>query len=94
MNIYIACGLTHVPREFFEKYVEFIHQIATALRKLPKVQSVRYALVDSDPQLSTKPKNEQAALCYDWDRRMVEGADLVVAKASFPSTGMGIELQE
>ncbi|WP_144062278.1 hypothetical protein [Cupriavidus sp. GA3-3] len=57
------------------------------------IEKVRYALVDSDPQLAFKPEADQANLCYDWDRRMVEEADLVVADASFPSTGLGIELQ-
>lgn len=93
MRIYIACGLTHVPRGIFEAYVGFLHGLAAGFRRLPEVSSVKYALVDSDPQLSLKPRADQAALCYDWDRRMVEDADLVVADASFPSTGLGIELQ-
>lgn len=93
MRIYIACGLTHVPREIFEAYVGFLHGLAAGLRRLPEVSSVKYALLDSDPQLSIKPREDQAALCYDWDRRMVEEADLVVADASFPSTGLGMELQ-
>ena len=84
MNIYIACGLTHVPRGIFDRYVDFLHQLAASLRTLPKIGTVRYALVDSDPQLALKPKGDQAALCYDWDRRMVEEADLIVAEASFP----------
>ncbi|ACB95541.1 hypothetical protein [Beijerinckia indica] len=93
MNIYVACGLTHVPREIFVCYVAFLHKLAASLHSLPTVETVKYALVDSDPQLAFKPKSDQAALCYDWDRRMVEEADLIVADASFPSTGLGIELQ-
>jgi hypothetical protein len=54
---------------------------------------VKYALRDSDPQLGQKPFADRARLCYAWDREMVEWADLVVAEASFPSTGLGIELQ-
>ena len=49
--------------------------------------------IGSDPQLAEKPPKERASLCYTWDRRMVEEADLVIAEASFPSTGLGIELQ-
>lgn len=93
MQIYIACGLTHVPREIFSDYVEYLHSLAAGLRGVSGVTNVRYALVDSDPQLASKPSTEQAGLCYDWDRRMVEDAALVVADASFPSTGLGIELQ-
>lgn len=93
IQIYIACGLTHVPRSIFSDYVGYLHQLAAELRQISGVSNVRYALVDSDPQLATKPLGEQASLCYDWDRRMVEEADLVVADASFPSTGLGIELQ-
>lgn len=93
MYIYIACSLTHLPRNIFTDYVAYLHQLAHALRNIPVVNSVRYALVDSDPQLASKPASDRAALCYDWDRRMVEEADLLIAEASFPSTGLGIELQ-
>lgn len=93
MNIYLACGLTHVPRSIFDQYVSFIHALAKAIAATPDVGSVKYALVDSDPQLADKPWVDQATLCYTWDRQMVESADLVVAEASFPSTGLGIEMQ-
>ena len=47
MKIYIACGLTHVPREFFDEYVSFIHQLADALRKSIGSCDVKYALVNT-----------------------------------------------
>lgn len=94
MNIYIACGLTHVPCNLFADYTAYLHELAHALQAIPIVSRVRYALVDSaPPQLASKPANERATLCYDWDRRMVEEANLLIADASFPSTGLGIELQ-
>jgi hypothetical protein len=91
MKIYVACGLTHVPRSLFQDYAAFLHQLAASLREAG--QEVKYALVDSDPQLALKPFGERARLCYVWDREMVEEADLIVAEASFPSTGLGIEMQ-
>jgi hypothetical protein len=93
MKIYIACGLTHVPRDLFSEHVEFIHSLATALTESASAHQVMYALVSSDPQLAAKPFGERARLCYLWDREMVEEADLVIAEASFPSTGLGIEMQ-
>jgi hypothetical protein len=54
---------------------------------------VRYALVDSDPQLASKPLDDRAQLCYLWDRRLVQEAELIIAEASHPSLGLGIELQ-
>lgn len=93
MNIYIGCGLTHVPRTFFADYVSFLHELAHALEALSSIANVQYALINSDPQLASKPKGDRPALCYDWDRRMVEEADVMIAEASFPSTGLGIELQ-
>jgi hypothetical protein len=93
MKIYIGCGLTHVPRDLFEEYVSFIHGVAAALRADSSPHEVKYALVDSDPQLATKPFAERARLCYLWDREMVEQADLLIAEVSFPSTGVGMELQ-
>ncbi len=92
MNIYISCGLTHVPRPDFSGYVSFIHSLAAHVA-LNTGAEVKYALKDSDPQLAHKPFAERARLCYLWDREMVEWADVVVAEASYPSTGLGIELQ-
>lgn len=93
MKIYIACALTHVPRSLFDQYVTFIHELAAALRVAPPANDVKYALVNSDPQLAERPFVERAKLCYLWDREMVEDADVVIAEASFPSIGLGIEMQ-
>jgi len=83
----------HVPRPLFHEYSGFIHSLAAATRSSNAGHTVKYALVDSDPQLSAKPSNKRARLCYTWDKQMVEAADLVVAEGSFPSLGLGIELQ-
>jgi hypothetical protein len=92
MKIYIGCGLTHVPRgRIFIDHTSFIHELASELKNAG--HQVRYALVNSDPQLAEKPIEERATLCYLWDRNMVEDADLMIAEASFPSTGLGIEMQ-
>jgi hypothetical protein len=93
MKIYLACSLTHVPGHHFEAYVIHLHTLAGALRSTGGVSGVKYALVNSDPQLGERPSERRAELCYLWDRQMVEEADLVVADASFPSTGLGVELQ-
>jgi len=93
MEIYIGCGLTHVPRKRFKSYASFIHRLASELREQPFSHRVRYALVDSDPQLALKPFGDRAKLCYLWDRSMVEHAELVIAEASYPSLGLGIEMQ-
>jgi nucleoside 2-deoxyribosyltransferase len=92
VNIYISCALTHVPRAAFQEYVAFIHKMAGALRSAG-IEQVTYALANSDPQLAEKPFNERARLCYLWDRELVEQADIIIAEATFPSIGMGIELQ-
>jgi hypothetical protein len=92
MKIYIACGLTHVPRgAIFKEHTAFIHALAGELKSAG--HEVMYALVNSDPLLATKPSQERPRLCYLWDRNMVEQAELVIAEASFPSTGVGIEMQ-
>lgn len=91
MNIYISCALTHVPRKIFEGYSSYIHDLANKLKEIG--HSVKYALEDSDPQLSEKPEGDKSRLCYLWDRKMVETSDLVIAESSFPSTGLGIEMQ-
>jgi hypothetical protein len=92
MKIYIACALTHVPRGWiFDEHVAFIHELAGTLKGAG--HEVMYALVNSDPQLASKPFDDRARLCYLWDRNMVEQAQLVIAEVSFPSTGVGIEMQ-
>ena len=92
MKIYLACALTHVPRDAFDDYVHLLHGIAEHLTRELGAE-VKYALRNSDPQLAEKPFNERARLCYLWDKEMVEWADVVVAESSFPSTGLEIELQ-
>jgi hypothetical protein len=93
VKIYLACGLTHVPRNVFPAYTTYLHSLAQALATIGSDCTVKYALLNSDPQLAEKPPEDRASLCYAWDRRMVEEADLVIAEASFPSTGLGVELQ-
>jgi hypothetical protein len=77
VKIYIGCGLTHVPSQIFAAYTSFIHSVASRLTE--QGHQVHYALLHSDPQLATKPEAERPRLCYLWDRRMVENADLLVA---------------
>jgi hypothetical protein len=91
MTIYLGCGLTHVPRNVFSDYVSLLHRIAAELECAGT--EVKYALKHSDPHLAEKPFEEKARLCYLWDREFVEKADVLVAEASYPSTGLGIELQ-
>jgi hypothetical protein len=93
MRIYIGCGLIHVPRDQLERYTSFIHHLAVSLRHLQRPHIVKYALVDSDPQLASVPFGDRARLCYLWDRSMLESADLLIAEASYPSIGLGVELQ-
>jgi hypothetical protein len=65
MKIYIACALTHVPRgTIFEEHIAFIHGLAETLKNAG--HDVMYALVNSDPQLASKPFEERARLCYSW----------------------------
>lgn len=92
MKIYLASALTHVPEHEFLNYTSMLHRFAFELGKQGRNQ-VRYALMNSDPQLASKPPRDKPGLCYLWDRAMVEEADVVVAEASYPSTGLGIELQ-
>ncbi|HHQ4457647.1 hypothetical protein FT688_11730 [Aeromonas hydrophila] len=92
MKIYLASALTHVPENEFLNYTSMLHRFASVLSDQGQNQ-VLYALMNSDPQLAKKPPRDKPRLCYLWDREMVEDADVVVAEASFPSIGLGIELQ-
>lgn len=90
-NIYISCALTNLKPGIFKPYSDFIKNIALGLKN--KGYQVTYALENSDPQLANYPDNKKPSLCYIWDKEMVENADLILADVSFPSIGVGIELQ-
>lgn len=81
-----------MPRDSFQNYVALIHDIAQKI-SVGAECTVKYALKDSDPQLADRPFEDRARLCYSWDRQMVEWADILIAEATYPSTGLGIELQ-
>ena len=68
-KIYIACGLTHIPRQFFSDYSNNIHKLAAKLEK--SGHTVKYALKHSDPQLSEVEKHLKPELCYLWDKNMI-----------------------
>ncbi|EGR4455605.1 hypothetical protein V9K20_003607 [Vibrio cholerae] len=91
-NIYLGCALTHVSEEIFDDYSELIRIIAKSF-EVEFGAKVYYALEDSDPQLASKLEKDKPKLCYLWDREMVESSDLMLAEVSFPSTGLGQELQ-
>lgn len=92
IQIYIACALTHVKKANFDEYSLFIRSLATEIEKTYGIKC-KYALRDSDPQLNSHEEEDKARLCYLWDRQMVESSDLIIAEASFPSTGLGMEVE-
>jgi len=62
VKIYIACALTHVPRDTFQEYPRLIHRLGAALRQ-EGGHEVSYALVNSDPQLrGDAPKNGRVSV--------------------------------
>lgn len=88
-SIYVACGLTHVPFELFEDYMKFISDVGGIL--IEKGHVVRSALtIRNDPNTNIISDSNT---CYSTYKRIIEKSDVVVAETSFPSTGIGIELQ-
>ena len=92
MKAYLSCPLTLVPDTVFGSFIDHVRTAVRILRDEFAFE-VSYALENSDPCLADHEPHERPRLCYDWDRKMVEDADVVVAECSFPSTGAGIELQ-
>jgi len=91
-QVYVGCALTHVPKVVFDEYCGFIRSIAQLLEEKYCVR-VKYALEDSDPFLPEYAPAERPKMCYIWDRRLVEESSILIAEVSFPSMGIGIELQ-
>lgn len=90
--VYIATALTHVKRDLFDEYVSFIIDLAKNIEQSFSIPC-KYALRDSDPKLSKYRPEERPRLCYLWDRDMVENAKFIIAEVSFPSTGVGMEIE-
>lgn len=91
INVFISCAMTHVPKKSFSLYFQYINQIASCLDGLGL--ETHHAFKDSDPFLAKVSKERKATECYKMDRLLVEKSSLVVAEASFPSIGLGIELE-
>lgn len=91
-KVYVSCAMTHVSASAFSEYSSLVREIGAVLAK-EFACDVKYALKDSDPQLEEYPSESRPALCYAWDRKMVQESDLVVAEVSFPAIGVGHELQ-
>lgn len=91
-HVYIGCALTHVKKEHFNKYTSFIKNLARMIENEFNIKC-KYALRDSDPKLGEYSECERPKLCYEWDRKMVEESSLIIAEVSFPSTGLGMEIE-
>ena len=91
-QVFIGTACTHVPPAVFPEYKTVIESVADLVEDLFECKA-RYALEDSDPQLSRIRRERRPSECYCMDRELVEGSQLVIAEASFPSTGLGQELQ-
>lgn len=91
-QVFIGTACTHVPLKVFPEYKRVIESVADLVEGLFGCKA-RYALEDSDPQLSRMKRERRPPECYHMDRELVEGSQLVIAEVSFPSTGLGQELQ-
>jgi hypothetical protein len=91
-NVYIGAAMTHLPPAIFGEYKQTVEAMADLIAKLCNAK-VTYALENSDPYLPGFDKERRPAECYRMDRELVEQSDLMIAEASFPSTGLGQELQ-
>lgn len=91
-QVFIGIACTHVPSNIFPEYKKLIESIADLVENLFECRA-RYALEDSDPQLSKINAELRPPECYRLDRQLVEDSQLFIAEASFPSTGLGQELQ-
>jgi len=91
-QVFIGSALTHVPLKFFDEHKNLIVSIADLVENMFGCKA-KYAMEDSDPMLPSYVRERRPAECYRMDRELVEQCDLFIAEASFPSTGLGQELQ-
>ena len=90
--VFIGSALNQLSKDVFEEYNKLIVSIADMVKETLNCD-VRYALEDSDPMLPDYSIEKRPSECYRMDRELVEECDLFIAEASFPSTGLGQELQ-
>ena len=91
MNLYVACSLTNVPAENFNEYTQFIQKLHIQLES--NGFNIENALSNSSPFDSTLDSLVNAKNCYNWHKELITQSDVVIAEVSFPSLGVGIELQ-
>ena len=91
-KVFIGSALTHLTPDLFHEYRSLIVGIADLVEGLFDCEA-KYALEHSDPFLPNYEKPRRPAECYKMDRELAEQCDLFIAEASFPSTGLGQELQ-
>lgn len=91
-RVFIGSALTHLPLKVFDEYKSLIIDIANLVETTFECKAT-HALENSEPVLLNYKKKQRPTECYKMDRKHVEQCDLFIAEASFPSTGLGQELQ-
>lgn len=75
-KIYVGCSLAHAPAEF----IDGIMALKNELRKHHEIMDF-VGLGDHDPRK-----------VFEWDTNCVKTCDCFIADATYPSTGLGIEI--
>jgi hypothetical protein len=91
MNIYIACSLTNVAVEHFNTYSNIISTLRLELKNNGYI--VKNALLNGSNNDSSQDDLSNARVCYEWHQQLIKKSDVMIAEVSYPSLGVGIELQ-
>lgn len=91
MDLFLCCSMTNVPNKFFNNYSKTISNLHSFIESFG--HNVSNALRDNSPYDSSLDDFENAKVCYEWHKSRIEKSNLVIAEVSFPSIGVGIELE-
>ena len=92
MNVFFARSMTLVPELHREEYADGLASIVEHL-KVAKGWSVTWGVDSAAPIDRSGRKPSEMMKLYSWYADFIAKADLLIADVTFPSLGVGIELQ-
>lgn len=92
LNSFMLNAITSVPKRQHPYFVEFNNAVRMLLQFRYGV-NFSSALNDNESTLDSYPQEQQARMCYIRDQASVEWSDFIIGDVTFPSTGLGQEVE-
>lgn len=84
--------MTYLPKSHLKKYILFIQSLGRMIEESGFAHA-KYAFRDTDPFMTNLSPSKIPEFCYKTNAGYIKSSTCIIAEVSFPSTGVGIELQ-